>query len=74
MTKRVDSAIVQDAENGRGLMLAYMNEASFRMTLESGYTHFWSPFTSGVLEKRCHIGRCAGVEKTFIMTAMRTLC
>ncbi|NLI30248.1 MAG: phosphoribosyl-AMP cyclohydrolase [Nitrospiraceae bacterium] len=35
-------AIVQDAENGEVLMLAYMNEASFGMTLESGYTHFWS--------------------------------
>lgn len=35
-------AIVQDAENGEVLMLAYMNEASFGMTLQSGYTHFWS--------------------------------
>lgn len=35
-------AIVQDVDNGEVLMLAYMNEASFRMTLESGYTHFWS--------------------------------
>lgn len=35
-------AIVQDVENGEVLMLAYMNEASFKMTIESGYTHFWS--------------------------------
>ncbi len=35
-------AIVQDAENGEVLMMAYMNEASLRATLESGYTHFWS--------------------------------
>jgi len=35
-------AIVQDVENGDILMLAYMNEASLKMTLESGFTHFWS--------------------------------
>ncbi|MGE5237998.1 MAG: phosphoribosyl-AMP cyclohydrolase [Chloroflexota bacterium] len=35
-------AIVQDAESGDVLMMAYMNESSLRMTLESGFTHFWS--------------------------------
>ena len=35
-------AIVQEAETGEVLMLAYMNKESLRMTLESGYTHFWS--------------------------------
>jgi phosphoribosyl-AMP cyclohydrolase len=35
-------AIVQDVENGEVLMLAYMNETSFKMTLETGFTHFWS--------------------------------
>ncbi len=35
-------AIVQDAENGEVLMLAYMNEESLRKTLETGYTWFWS--------------------------------
>jgi len=35
-------AIVQDAENGDVLMMAYMNESSLKMTLETGYTHFWS--------------------------------
>ena len=35
-------AIVQDAENGEVLMLAYMNEESMRKTLETGYTWFWS--------------------------------
>lgn len=35
-------AIIQDAENGEVLMLAYMNETSFKMTLETGFTHFWS--------------------------------
>lgn len=35
-------AIVQDAENGEVLMLAYMNEESMAKTLETGYTWFWS--------------------------------
>ncbi len=35
-------AIVQEADTGEVLMLAYMNAESIRMTLKSGYTHFWS--------------------------------
>lgn len=35
-------AIVQDDQTGQVLMLAYMNEESLQMTLESGETHFWS--------------------------------
>ncbi|MCL4476529.1 MAG: phosphoribosyl-AMP cyclohydrolase [Nitrospirae bacterium] len=35
-------AIVQDIDNGDVLMMAHMNESSLRMTLETGFTHFWS--------------------------------
>ncbi|MBF0519782.1 MAG: phosphoribosyl-AMP cyclohydrolase [Nitrospirae bacterium] len=35
-------AIVQDADNGEILMMAYMNEQSLMETIRSGYTHFWS--------------------------------
>ncbi|NMB88888.1 MAG: phosphoribosyl-AMP cyclohydrolase [Chloroflexi bacterium] len=35
-------AIVQDADTGQVLMLAYMNAESLRLTLQSGETHFWS--------------------------------
>jgi phosphoribosyl-ATP pyrophosphohydrolase/phosphoribosyl-AMP cyclohydrolase len=35
-------AVVQDFETGAVLMVAWMNEASVKMTMESGYTHFWS--------------------------------
>jgi phosphoribosyl-AMP cyclohydrolase len=34
--------IVQDVASGEVLMLAYMNEKSLGMTIETGYTHFWS--------------------------------
>ena len=35
-------AIIQSAETGEVLMLAYMNEESLAKTLESGYTWFYS--------------------------------
>jgi len=35
-------AIVQEAETGEVMMMAYMNVASLQMTLDTGYTHFWS--------------------------------
>ena len=35
-------AVVQDAETGEILMLAYMNEESLLKTLDTGQTHFWS--------------------------------
>ncbi|MBF0473597.1 MAG: phosphoribosyl-AMP cyclohydrolase [Nitrospirae bacterium] len=34
--------IVQDFPSGEILMVAYMNEASLKMTIETGFTHFWS--------------------------------
>lgn len=35
-------AIIQDAANGRVLMMAWMNRASLEKTLETGKTWFWS--------------------------------
>ena len=35
-------AIIQEAETGEVLMLAYMNRDSMRKTFETGYTWFWS--------------------------------
>lgn len=35
-------AIVQDAENGDVLMMAYMNEESLQKTLETGLATYWS--------------------------------
>ncbi len=34
--------IIQDAANGRVLMMAWMNRASLEKTLETGQTWFWS--------------------------------
>jgi phosphoribosyl-AMP cyclohydrolase len=35
-------AIVQDYQTGKVLMLAYLNRASWRRTLETGEAHYWS--------------------------------
>ena len=35
-------AIVQDAETGEVLMMAYMNEEALSQTIETGKTHFYS--------------------------------
>ena len=35
-------AIVQEASSGRVVMMAWMNEASLKSTIETGNTHFWS--------------------------------
>ncbi len=35
-------AIVQDADTGQVLMLAYMNVEALQATLRTGETHFWS--------------------------------
>ena len=35
-------AIVQDYQSNEVLMLAYINETSFRKTLETGNAHYWS--------------------------------
>src|SRR5947207_785342 len=35
-------AVIQDSENGDVLMVGYMNEESFRRTLETGLVTFWS--------------------------------
>jgi phosphoribosyl-AMP cyclohydrolase len=34
--------MVQDAKTGQILMLGFLNEASYRKTLETGYVTFWS--------------------------------
>lgn len=42
MTEELRPAIVQDADDGRVLMLAWMNADAERLTRETGRVHFWS--------------------------------
>ncbi len=36
------AGMVQDAKTGEMLMLGFLNEESYQMTLETGYVTFWS--------------------------------
>ncbi len=36
------TAVIQDATSGRVLMVAYMNEEAFRMTVDTGFATFYS--------------------------------
>ena len=36
------TAVIQDYKTGRVLMVGYMNQESFQMTVERGYAVFWS--------------------------------
>lgn len=36
------TAVIQDHASGRVLMVGYMNEESFNLTVERGYAIFWS--------------------------------
>ena len=56
-------AIIQDAENGEVLMLAYMNETSLRMTIEQGTTWFYSRSRSCLWHKGEHSGHLQFVKE-----------
>ncbi len=49
-------AIVQDANTGQVLMLAFMNQASLERTLETGETWFWSRSRSELWHKGVTLG------------------
>ena len=44
-------AIVQDAQSGQVLMMAYMNRESLALTLQTRETHFWSRSRSEIWHK-----------------------
>ena len=44
-------AIAQDYENGEILMLAYMNEEAFELTIQSGIVHYFSRSRNKIWKK-----------------------
>ncbi len=44
-------AIAQDARSGEILMLAYMNQESWDLTLQSGLAHYWSRSRNKIWKK-----------------------
>ncbi len=44
-------AVVQDASDGRVLMVAWMNEKAFELSRDTGIAHFWSRSRSKLWKK-----------------------
>ena len=59
-------AIVQDAENGEVLMMAWMDEAALRDTLATGQTHFFSRSRQSHWHKGATSGHVQHVESIAI--------
>jgi len=57
------AAIVQDADSGRVLMLAWMNEEALRRTRGSGQAWFWSRSRSELWHKGATSGSFLNVEE-----------
>ena len=56
-------AIVQDAQSGAVLMLAYVNEEALRLTLETGEAHFWSRSRQALWHKGATSGNVQRVRE-----------
>ncbi len=61
-------AVIQDAESGQVLMVAFMNAEAFRLTRETGRTHFWSRSRGKIWRK----GETSGHEQ--IVTEILVNC
>jgi phosphoribosyl-AMP cyclohydrolase len=59
-------AIVQDAETGDVLMMAWMNEHALRCTLETGETHFYSRSRGEAWHKGGTSGHVQRVESIWV--------
>jgi phosphoribosyl-AMP cyclohydrolase len=59
-------AIIQDAESGDVLMLGYMNEASLKMTMETGRACFYSRSRDKLWVKGETSGHVQNVKEIFI--------
>jgi len=59
-------AVVQDADTGQVLMMAYMNRNSLQATIETGKTHFWSRSRQKYWMKGESSGHTQDVQAIFI--------
>ena len=59
-------AIVQDAQSGVVLMLAYMNEEALRLTQQTGEAHFWSRSRKELWHKGATSGNVQRVREVLI--------
>jgi phosphoribosyl-AMP cyclohydrolase len=66
-------AIVTDVENGQVLMLAYMNEQSYQMTLETQETWYWSRSRQALWHKGETSGHYQQVKKITVDCDLDTI-
>ncbi|MGA1843186.1 MAG: phosphoribosyl-AMP cyclohydrolase [bacterium] len=66
-------AIIQDAENGQVLMMAYMNRDSLIETLKTGRTVFWSRSRQCIWPKGETSGHIQRIKEVFFDCDMDTL-
>jgi phosphoribosyl-AMP cyclohydrolase len=59
-------AIVQDAQSGAVLMLAYMNAEALRLTQDTGEVHFWSRSRQELWHKGATSGNVQRVREILI--------
>ncbi len=59
-------AIVQDHKSGEILMLAYINEASWKLTLETGRAHYWSRSRKEIWRKGQSSGHEQEVHEVYV--------
>lgn len=59
-------AVVQDAESGLVLMVAWMNAEALRLTRETGQTHFWSRSRGQLWHKGATSGNTQEVEAIYV--------
>jgi phosphoribosyl-AMP cyclohydrolase / phosphoribosyl-ATP pyrophosphohydrolase len=63
MQPELTAAIVQDADDGRVLMLAWMNDEALRLTRETGEAWFWSRSRQELWHKGATSGNTLAVEE-----------
>jgi phosphoribosyl-AMP cyclohydrolase len=59
-------AVVQDADTGQVLMVAWMNAESLRLTRETGETHFWSRSRGELWHKGATSGNTQAVVGLYV--------
>lgn len=59
-------AVLQDAETGQILMVAWMNEEALRLTQETGEAHFWSRSRQTLWHKGSTSGNVQRVREIWV--------
>ncbi len=59
-------AIVQDYKSGKVYMLAYINQASWKKTLETGEAHYWSRSRQEIWHKGDSSGHVQKIKEIYV--------